>query len=58
VMGLLRSRCKTCGKSVSVVYDDQSLETLLVDRTCDCPAAKLPKVVPDSVRRPSLLGSR
>jgi len=30
-----------------VVYEDGTLETLLVERTCGCPFAKMPKVVPD-----------
>ena len=46
-MGVLESRCPTCRKLLTIVYQDRSLETLLVERTCDCPAVAMPRVVSD-----------
>ena len=46
-MGLLESKCPTCGKAMAIVYEDHSRETLLVDRTCECPSVKIPKVSTD-----------
>lgn len=46
-MGLFETRCTTCGKKMAIVYHNGSLETLLIDRMCDCPSAKMAKVASD-----------
>jgi len=48
-MGVLESKCPTCRRSMTVVYDDRTLETLLVDRVCRCPSAKVPRLVTDGM---------
>ena len=45
-MGVLDSRCPTCAKSITIVYQDRDRETLLVVRSCDCPSAKMARVIP------------
>ena len=35
-MGMMESRCPTCGARIVVVFHDRSLETLMVERVCDC----------------------
>ncbi|HLE45721.1 MAG TPA: hypothetical protein VI915_01865 [Thermoplasmata archaeon] len=46
-MGVLESTCPQCGKPITIVFHDRSLETLFVERTCDCPAVAAPRVVTD-----------
>ena len=35
-MGVMESKCPTCGAKIVVVFHDRSLETLMVERVCDC----------------------
>jgi len=46
-MAVLESTCPKCGKKVTIVFHDRSLETLLVERTCNCPTVVAPRVVTD-----------
>ncbi len=46
-MAVLESTCPQCGKKVTIVFHDRSLETLYVERTCGCPAVATPRVVTD-----------
>jgi len=46
-MGVLESTCPTCGAKILVVFHDRSLETLMVQRTCDCAPAKTSPVMSD-----------
>ena len=38
-MGVLESPCPRCGKPIRVYFHDRSLETLMVERLCECPSA-------------------
>jgi ribosomal protein S27AE len=46
-MGVLESTCPACGAGLVIVFHDRSLETLVVERTCGCPAVESPRVLTD-----------
>jgi hypothetical protein len=46
-MGVLESRCPTCGAKLVIVFHDRSLETLVVERTCTCEPVVSPSILPD-----------
>ncbi|HTD80786.1 MAG TPA: hypothetical protein VK723_01420 [Thermoplasmata archaeon] len=48
-MGVLESRCPTCGRSLTIVYHDRTRETLVVDQVCRCPLLSMPRIVTDGV---------
>jgi len=48
-MGVLESRCPTCGRLLTIVYHDRTRETLVVDQVCRCPLLSMPRIVTDGV---------
>jgi hypothetical protein len=48
-MGVLESRCPTCGRALAIVYHDRTRQTLVVDQVCRCPLLSIPRIVTDGV---------
>ncbi len=46
-MGVLESTCPQCGAKMTIVFHDRSLETLMIQRTCDCPSVVSPPALAD-----------